>query len=1077
MMPQERPLLEEQNLREEVANRFDCNYLVEAGAGAGKSTLIIKRIINQLLEDESPLKNKEPIQLSEIVAITFTEKAANELQYRFQKELRKRIHDERDPFKKEKLTVAFQDIDNMFISTVHSFCSKLLVEMPFYADLTIGFTPMDEPENRSFKEQIWGDFLTSDSVREGNEKSKRLREEEIAPNDLKDFFMQACDTKALGMAMDFEQSVSNPYGTIVENVKKLHQYFKGVDRSKVNKGKFSKHPYDLLEDICEKNSLKTKEKVIDFVKVLIKHHGLQDLFGKRYVDSDECQNCLSLLDLSEMKSLYQEYLQYIYHISANFVSDAIALYEATKKKQMKVSFNDLLFKTYEMLRDSREAREFFRNKYKCIYVDEFQDTDPIQTKILFLLTAENEDHEGEWINCRPAVGSLFLVGDPKQSIYRFRQADITIYDRVKRMVKSLDGWEAVSLKWNFRTNPEICEWVEDKFMLKPSPGSSEDELSSHGSLKFYLHDETKPYQTIFTGMESRTRAIEDKTDLLNGVYTYDLGELGAKETIRLDAILISNWIKDQVNGGQIYQYDHIIDQNTARDIKYGDFLILLKTTKGMITYIDKLKKLGIPVSFAGKVNLYEMHEAANLIDMISFLNDHRNTIKLVGILRNGFGIDFSTINELLPETGYINFQSLLFDTAEINELKNDGLKQAFLKINTYLQWKNEFDPITVVEKIIHDFEAVLKEQYDYINFRSAVGTLYYMLELVKQQQYISFYSLAQKFEEMKEMDIDREMPIEYDLDENGDYNCVRIMNLHKAKGLEGNIVILAKPCGDSDFPPTKHIERKDNMEHVHMCVTKKFSDSTIVLGTPPLWEEKKAEEELYSDAEKLRLLYVAATRAAKVLVISHAQNNKSPNPWELLVDDELEVLDLGDEEEDDSSVGEPIEDQVAVDKSSEKLDSAVKEILQQLRAKPTTVQELSTPTFFEISPSELEKEKKAGGTEDQVVSGEDLDAEELEELVIEPATIPYGPVWGTIVHRMFELYFIKKAKSKSVSQQEKTLVIKRAINETLEKTRLSEKVLMQLKIGSTSVASRSNQELIRKVTGSDTRFRKYVNSI
>ena len=120
----------------------------------------------------------------------------------------------------------------------------------------------------------------------------------------------------------------------------------------------------------------------------------------------------------------------------------------------KLTFNELLYRASKLLKEVPGARAHYKSKFKYFYVDEFQDTDPIQVELLLYLTDDGDIR-------KPRPGSLFIVGDPKQSIYRFRRADISIYNRVKEIIE--ENGEVVYLDINFRSSDEICSWVEDTF--------------------------------------------------------------------------------------------------------------------------------------------------------------------------------------------------------------------------------------------------------------------------------------------------------------------------------------------------------------------------------------------------------------------------------------------------------------------------------------------------------------------------------------------------------------------------------------------------------------------------------------
>ena len=128
---------------------------------------------------------------------------------------------------------------------------------------------------------------------------------------------------------------------------------------------------------------------------------------------------------------------------------AMEVYDRRRKEAGGLNFQDLLMKAAALLRDKPVIRRYFRGRFTHVLVDEFQDTDPIQAEVMLLLTADNAD-EQDWRQCRPVPGSLFVVGDPKQSIYRFRRADIVIYTQVKEIILA-SGGVVVPLTANFRT--------------------------------------------------------------------------------------------------------------------------------------------------------------------------------------------------------------------------------------------------------------------------------------------------------------------------------------------------------------------------------------------------------------------------------------------------------------------------------------------------------------------------------------------------------------------------------------------------------------------------------------------------
>ena len=155
--------------------------------------------------------------------------------------------------------------------------------------------------------------------------------------------------------------------------------------------------------------------------------------------------------------MFEKRGQYGYnHVAVPFVKEARRIYEERKKALSALNFQDLLLKAADLLATHPDVRQYFQEKYRYILVDEFQDTDPVQARLLMYLTGE-ELTEASWENITPRPGSLFVVGDPKQSIYSFRRADLSIYQRFKERITETGG-EVVEFTTNFRSVNALGTW-------------------------------------------------------------------------------------------------------------------------------------------------------------------------------------------------------------------------------------------------------------------------------------------------------------------------------------------------------------------------------------------------------------------------------------------------------------------------------------------------------------------------------------------------------------------------------------------------------------------------------------------
>ena len=181
--------------------------------------------------------------------------------------------------------------------------------------------------------------------------------------------------------------------------------------------------------------------------------------------------------------------QYLYRIVVTLLTKARQNVEAERRRRNTLNYNDLLLLTAKLLRDNGEVRRALQAKYRWLFVDEFQDTDPVQAEIMFLLAA-GEDPSGaagpaDWRALPLRPGALFVVGDPKQSIYRFRRADIEIYNHVRERFTSAANADVVSLTANFRSVSELCEFADEVFATQfpsaPTPQSPQFAGLSAGS--------------------------------------------------------------------------------------------------------------------------------------------------------------------------------------------------------------------------------------------------------------------------------------------------------------------------------------------------------------------------------------------------------------------------------------------------------------------------------------------------------------------------------------------------------------------------------------------------------------------
>ena len=396
--------------------------------------------------------------IDEIVAITFTRKAADELKVRFQSKLEQTWKTEKNHDTKMRLSVALQNVERCFIGTVHAFCAKLLRERPIEAKLDIAFTELEEADDRDLLEEAWQLYLQSLL----NEQSPLLDEMTELGISIADLLKNLCAMKDYYDVEWVKERASKP--ELLASYKRLMDLVMEAKPSVPDE--VPEKGYDSLQ-----NAIVTAYKKNRFLdssrdKEVI---SLFELFDKKlkptYIRWDSKETAkfyeakFNALVEDEIRPLLQGWREYCHPKVVSFLQEAMKTYMQLKKERSLLNFQDLLLYTAALLRDNGEVRQYFQGKYKVLLIDEFQDTDPIQAEIMFYLTSE-DNTERVWTKCRPKNGSLFVVGDPKQAIYRFRRADIDIYNGVKQLIEK-HGGEVLQLTMNFRTVDSVTEELNE----------------------------------------------------------------------------------------------------------------------------------------------------------------------------------------------------------------------------------------------------------------------------------------------------------------------------------------------------------------------------------------------------------------------------------------------------------------------------------------------------------------------------------------------------------------------------------------------------------------------------------------
>lgn len=899
--------LRDQQAREKINTIFSRNFLVEAGAGSGKTTSLTRRMVAAVAGGHVPVH--------QMAAITYTRKAAAELKERFQEEL-----------EKASLEAALQDMHRCYVGTIHSFCSAMLRERPVEAGIDPEFTELDESENQQRLAEAWEDYLSELKV-EDSPLLHQLEAIGVDPADLKDMVRSLADYPDVTIHTLDQEKPDLPAAkkSVRDFVEELKPY---LPEREPEKG------YDALQAsllkadrMLRRNQLEKEPEIVELLEVFDRKLSVT---LNRWPDGNQAKvfrdKTAPLFHETIIKPALESWRGYCHPIITNFIKTAVDWYAKIRRKNGWVNYQDLLLNTASLLRHYPEVRQYFQNKYKSLLVDEFQDTDPIQTEILFYLTGTDPE-EKNWQKIIPKPGSLFVVGDPKQSIYRFRRADIDLYQQVKERITATGG-EVLELTTNFRSVHALSNRLNPVFQEM-------------------LPEESTSYQAAYAPMETQK---DGENNDLRGVKILKIpDDFSKKEEVLIqDAKQIASLI------------------NQSKDKAYSDFLILTRYKDSMHLYTRELEALKIPYRVAGGSDFENEREIKEVINLLRLLENPRDKILLVAVLRGlFFGISDDQLYQYKRSGGRFSLWADPPEDARLDQHKSISAALEILK--EYHQWFRKYPFSAALEKMMAD-TGLIPSTWQEPEGRVRCGHLIYLLEHLKKEEVrgvTSSFDLLQSLQSLLETGIEEELDI------TGEENLVRIMNLHKAKGLEAPIVFLAHPAKKVNRTPDRHITRSG--EKAVGCWAYTVSQGNYnsrTIGKTKDWETWEAEETNYQVAEEERLLYVAATRAKEALIISKSGND-SKNPWERLFKNvkEEDIIDL-----------KTLDPEVQKASDLQKNLVPLPEILEE----PWSVS-LWEATYSQTTPTE-DKDLKALWEGERAAGG--------------------GKSWGTLVHSALE-YLIK----------------------------------------------------------------------
>ena len=849
----------DERAREAIENAIDETLVVEAAAGTGKTTALVKRIVRVLAQGRADVR--------ESVAVTFTEKAAGELKLRLRQQLEDERRNAASPDIHQRLNAAVQNLEEAHVSTIHGFCADLLRERPVEATIDPLFRVLTEGQaERLFTDAFatWFQAVLA-SPPEGVRRSLRRASRSSRPGEDEDGPTERLRRAGFSLTewRDFREPwTREPFdrgGSILRLLELVHEL---ADLSKSPSYAGDNFFVDtepvrrLSRDLKRMPPSVSDEALDELESLLVELRKNRDVKRARKGSGPTYAKGVSraqVLDARDrlMAALDDFMLRADADLSALLHEELLAcvdLYEQLKAREGALDFLDLLVRARNLVKGNTEVRAHFQARFRRLFVDEFQDTDPLQAELLLLLAA-NDPNETRWQHITPVPGKLFIVGDPKQSIYRFRRADVNVYRQVCEMLVER-GARPVELHKSFRGVPNIQRVVNAAF--EPLMDGDRDTHQARyvalepdredypGQPSVVVLPVPKPYGQRFIAAREIESCLPDAVaayiDWLVNKSNWTVTERHAPKTrVPLEARHICILFRRFVSFGE--------------DITRA--------------YVEALEARGVKHLLVGGKAFHDRDEIETLRAALMAIEWPDDQLSVFATLR---GALFAIGDEELLEYHHIAGK---FHPFRIPDTLPPGLEpiRDALALLRALHGERNRRPVS------DTITALLDHTRAHVGFvlrpggEQALANVLHVSELARQYELdggMSFRGFVEALREAAQGGQAAEAPI---LEEGSD--GVRLMTVHKAKGLEFPVVVLADITARlTPWDASRYVDLDRGL-----CALR------IGGWSPKDLNDHKALEVAREQKEGERIAYVAATRARDLLVVPAVGDEPYTEGW------------------------------------------------------------------------------------------------------------------------------------------------------------------------------------------------------
>jgi ATP-dependent helicase/nuclease subunit A len=837
--------------RTRIETDLATTLVVEAAAGTGKTTALVGRIVAVVRQGVATLDR--------IIAVTFTEKAAGEMKLRLRSELEKaRKKSSAGTSERDNLEGALKELEVARIGTIHALCADLLREHPVEAQVDPLFEVCKEPEAQSLLDTAFDAWLPG-ILHDPPEGVRRLlrrrtrRRDAVPPREQlrraawtlvghRDFF--APWKRDDGFRRDGELDTLIPR---LRELGAMRRYGQSDDYLRQNLDELQRFVDDLdhRETAAPRRDHDGLEASLSALarhrSWTYKHYG--QMFGPLQRAEVIAKRDALKADLDAVLRRAEADLAACLHKDLWPLVDA---YEHEKKRSGKLDFFDLLLKLRELLTGKSDVRRKLQERFTHLFVDEFQDTDPLQVDILRLLAADDPDMSNP-DTARAKRGKLFLVGDPKQSIYRFRRADVALYEKVKQELL-LEGAELIDLTTSFRGEPALQDAINSAFgphMVQDGPGPHT--------------------QARYVRLTRWRDPIAGQPSLIALPVPRPYAEFGRVTNFAVDKSLpdaVGAFITWLVNDSGWKVVDSATREEMALQARHVCVLFRrFRRWEGddvTLAYTRALEARGIPHVLVGGRSFHSREEVLALRNALAAIEWPDDELSVYATLRGPlFALSDDQLLVFRHATKRRLYPYTRFDETTLPPAAVPVAEALKLLAGLHRDKRSSRNSRPISDTLAQLLEAV--RAHAGIAFwtagEQALANLSQLADLARRYEasggrsFRGFVNLLARQAERGEVP---EAPIVEEASEG-----VRMMTVHGAKGLEFPVVILADPtCPMTHREPSQWVDDKANLW------------AEPLAGCAPLELVEKRNEAMRRDHEEaVRLTYVAATRARDLLVV------------------------------------------------------------------------------------------------------------------------------------------------------------------------------------------------------------------